>query len=37
MESALLSHPELDYNLKHPVYNGAAPIEYAAEKNRLKQ
>ncbi len=37
-ESALLSHPELDYNLQHPVYNGAAPIEYAAQrKNRLKQ
>lgn len=33
-ESALLSHPELDYNLKHPVYNGAAPIEYAAQRKK---
>lgn len=33
-ESALLSHPELDYNLQHPVYNGAAPIEYAAQRKK---
>lgn len=28
----LLENPELDYNLRHPIYNSAAPIEYARER-----
>ncbi|WON75532.1 type-F conjugative transfer system pilin assembly protein TraF [Serratia sp. UGAL515B_01] len=31
-EKVLLNNPELDYNLKHPVYNGASPIEYTKER-----
>ncbi len=31
-QKVLLDYPELDYNLKHPFYNGAAPIEYAKER-----
>ncbi|WP_447874191.1 type-F conjugative transfer system pilin assembly protein TraF [Serratia fonticola] len=31
-EKVLLNNPDLDYNLKHPVYNGAAPIEYTKER-----
>lgn len=28
-ERVLLENPELDYNLQHSIYNGAAPVEYA--------